>query len=288
MSVSSTTLSQASRERGRVSSVVNERLAVGQKGSGQKAECQSGRIGRFGDKRKRAATRKSLGSSRSQTQRQTGVNAAVAVAAGTHSLMRVKSCICSRMQAVWIRQFDWRIGCWLHHCMLAAELRLKEQRGQRRAKRASLDACVLARRGGQQGPARASKRCQWHRDPCWPSSSSGCSADTPPSPSRTGQQRVFTLPRATERSVVEPRTGSKRGADRSPDWPLPAGELSLHICKMRSPWSSVLDREICHRANRLAATTCPRLADQNLKSTPQSFVTSRLHKAGRLPTRRQD
>ncbi len=48
MSVSSTTLSQASRERGRVSRVVNERLAVGQRSSGQKAECQSGRIGGLG------------------------------------------------------------------------------------------------------------------------------------------------------------------------------------------------------------------------------------------------
>lgn len=45
MSESSTTLSQVSRERGRVSSVVNERLAVGQRGSGQKAEGQRGRIG---------------------------------------------------------------------------------------------------------------------------------------------------------------------------------------------------------------------------------------------------
>jgi hypothetical protein len=45
MSVSSTALSQASRERGRVSRVVNERLAVGQRSSGQKAERQSGRIG---------------------------------------------------------------------------------------------------------------------------------------------------------------------------------------------------------------------------------------------------
>lgn len=131
MSVSSTTLSQASRERGRVSSVVNERLAVGQSSSGQKAECQSGRIGGLGMEKKRAATRKSLGSSRSQ--RQAGVNAAgaAAAAAGAHSLMRVKSCICSRMQAVWTRQFDWRIGCWLHQLHACGRIKTA-QRGHQR------------------------------------------------------------------------------------------------------------------------------------------------------------
>jgi hypothetical protein len=44
ISGSSTTLSQASRERGSVSAVVNERLAVGQRGENRRLNVQSGRI----------------------------------------------------------------------------------------------------------------------------------------------------------------------------------------------------------------------------------------------------
>lgn len=189
MSESSTTLSQVSRERGRVSSVVNERLAVGQRGSGQKAEGQRGRIG-FEQERKRAATRKSLGSSgssRSQTQRQTGVRAE---GAGPHSLMRVKSCICSRMQAVWNRQFDWRIGCWLHQLHACGRIETEQRRAP----------ALVQRWTG------LAKRCQSRR-----AALAGRRADTPSAQSGRVFVFPFPFPRATERSVVELAGGFNKG-----------------------------------------------------------------------------
>ena len=194
MSGSSTTLSQDLGSVDGVSKVVNERLAVGQWGSRQKAECQSGRIG-LEQERKRAATRKSLGSSRvwrSQTQRQTGVNA---VAAGPHSLMRVKSCICSRMQAVWIRQFDWRIGvAGCTSCMLAAELRLSSSGGHMRW----TPGRVLLSDANRAGAARAARAGRLQRRH-----------------TLSGELRVCIFPRAPERGVVDLAGGFNKGR-RSP------------------------------------------------------------------------
>jgi hypothetical protein len=177
--------------------------------------------------------------------------------------MRVKSCICSRMQQLWTRQFDWRIARWLQQTHARGRISLPvPARGPDGRRRRGLEARIALpiTAGGAFGPP---------------------SGGTP-----FARSSCFHFPYSERAKCRRARGASIRGDDGLSYWPLALAELFLHASKMTSVWSCVLDRDFPHRANQRRQSTWPRLADQNHESTLQSFVTSHLRKAGRHSTRR--